>query len=99
MDVFAFRRSDETGAFLLEDALTALQFLPVRRDEWSTELGYPSFIFDWRKLNGYTEKLQAAGYHVWILEKAAQGNPQKSDKVVSITSGLKTLTQRRHKWA
>ena len=99
MDVFAFRQSDQTGAFLLEDALTGLQFLPVRRDEWSTELGYPSFIFEWGKLSGYTQKLQAAGYHVWIMEKAAQGNPKKSGKVVSISSGRRIVAQRRHKWA
>ncbi len=99
MDVFAFRYSDQDGAMHMEDALTAAQFLPVRRDEWSTDLGYPSFIFEWGKLSGYTQKLQAAGYHVWILEKSAQGNPKKSSKVVSITSGCKTLAQRRHKWA
>ena len=98
-DVFAFRYSNQSGAFLLEDAVTALQFLPVRRDEWSTELGYPSFIFQWSRLSGYTERLQAAGYHVWILEKTAQGNPTISDKVVSISTARNSHAQRRHKWA
>ena len=99
MDVFAFRHSALAGAMYMEDALTAAQFLPVRRDEWSTELGYPVFVFQWSKLSGYTEKLQAAGYHVWILEKTAHGNPTKSGKVVSITTARSSHAQRRHKWA
>jgi hypothetical protein len=99
MDMFAFRQSDQTGAFFMEDALTALQFLPIRRDEWSIELGYPSVVFEWGTLSRYTQKLQAAGYRVWILEKAAQGSPKRSGKVVTITSGRKGFTQGRHKWA
>ena len=99
MDVFAFRHSDQSGSFYLEDALTCLQFLPVRRDEWCNDLGYPSFTFEWSKLSGYTQKLQAAGYRVWILEKAAQVNPERSGKVVTITSARKTLGRRRQKWA
>ena len=98
MDVFAFRHSDQSGSFYMEDALTASQFLPISPDQWSTELGYPCFVFEWSKLSGYTERLEAAGYCVWILEKAAQ-SPKKTAKVVSITSARNAIAQRRHKWA
>jgi hypothetical protein len=99
MDMFAFRQSDQTGLFFMEDAISALQFLPIRRDEWSTELGYPAFMFEWGKLIGYTQKLHAAGYRVFILEKAAQGNPKKSGKVVTITSARNASTRSHQKWA
>jgi hypothetical protein len=99
MDMFAFRHSDQTGSFYMEDAVSCLQLLPIRRDEWSTELGYPSFTFEWGKLSGYTQKLQAAGYCVLIMEKAAQGNLKKSGKVVSISTARNSHGQRRHKWA
>lgn len=100
MDMFAFRHSDQTGSFYMEDALSALQLLPIRRDEWSTQLGYPCFSFEWGKLSGYTQKLQAAGYRVLIMEKAAQADdPKKSGKVVTITSARNALTRRHQKWA
>ena len=98
MDVFAFRRSNHEGAFFMEDALTAVRFLPIQRDEWSTDHGYPCVAFDWSRLEEYTGKLAAAGYQLWVLEKTAQ-TPKTPAKVISISSARSATTQRRHKWA
>jgi hypothetical protein len=82
----------------MEDALTASQFIQINQEEWFTDLGYPCLVFEWSKLDAYTRALNAAGYKVWALEKAAQSDKQRC-KVVSITSLRNTLAQRRHKWA
>lgn len=100
MDVFAFRYSDQRrGSFFMEDAVLAVQLLPIRQDEWSTALGYPACTFEWWKLSGYTQTLEAAGYRVWILEPVARQTSNASDKVVSITGPRALLARRPQKWA
>jgi hypothetical protein len=83
----------------MEDAITAAQFLRIRPEEWSTEFGFPCFRFDWADLDAHTERLRAAGYRVWALEKPRDVSPRRTGKVVSISSGRQDLAQRWHKWA
>jgi hypothetical protein len=99
-DLFIFDTGEEAACYM-EDALAALSVLPVSRDEWFTAAGYPTLAFPSWKIRNYTEQLQAAGYKVWIMDRAAGRGPDatRTRKVVSISMAREELARRRRKWA
>jgi hypothetical protein len=83
----------------MEDALTALAVLPVTRERWFTCSGYPSFVFGAGRIKEYTEKLEAAGYRVWLMERPQQERPPRARGNVIDISTAREGAGRHRKWA
>jgi len=102
MDVFILDYGN-IAAMHLEDALTALAVLPVTRERWSTELGYPTFAFDPEWIEDYSRLLAAAGYRVHVMEEqksqTVNRGPSKRGSVVNIGAAREAIARRRRKWA
>jgi hypothetical protein len=100
LEIFIFDNGNGAAEMCMEDALTALAVLPVARDQWFTCSGYPSFVFGAGRIKEFSEKLGAAGYRVWLMERPRQeGPPRARGKVIDISTAREGTDGRRRKWA
>ena len=98
LDLFIFDNDNGAAEMCMEDALTALAVLPVTREQWLTCSGYPSFVFGAGRIKEYTEKLEVAGYRVWVMERPRQERPRTMGNVIDIGTAREGAGRRR-KWA
>ena len=68
MDVFIFDAGQE-AFILLEDAVTALGFLPVTKEDWGIDRGYPVLQFCSSLIPEYAHQLMLHGYNVRVLHR------------------------------
>lgn len=99
LDLFIFNADGDAAALYMEDALSALAVLPVAADQWFTHAGYPSFVFAPWKIKEYTEALEAAGYRVWLMERAAPETRLRMTGNVIDIGAARGVSGKRRKWA
>jgi hypothetical protein len=99
LDLFIFDNDNGAAEMCMEDALTALAVLPVTGDRWFTGSGFPSFVFGAGRIKEYSEKLEAAGYRVWLLERPQQERPPRARGNVIDISTAREGAGRHRKWA
>jgi hypothetical protein len=97
-DLFIFNIDEDTSALYLEDAITALTVIAIPQCEWWTDRGYPSIVFYRSKLQQYTQRLQAAGFAIQIVESPAHP-VEKESGVINIATVRNSMHRKRRRWA